>query len=675
MPLVKQDFDQQFVCVDAQETVDAALEKLKARNGQEDWHIVVRLGDDVGVIQLRELYVYLAKLGSALINLPFAELLMYITPVHTIEWPAVGIGIEVAENLALDSTAGVLIVVQRKEVIGRLYKHVERGGTKPHAVEVKVATPFIETWRLDTATPTQAYLGREFSVAATLRQLLSPTLKVAELAATHSAPAQIFWEPETPFTRLRLRISAPECAIHGDDTYTFRLYQGQDAPVFFFQLTPKVTGELSLVLKVYQEEDCLGSAYARVAIQEQVTGQVNIVIESHDLGSGADQENRYADLKIHLGPFDSATQSYTVAAQLNDGSYYTRQGLCVDEEQLWISPYPQQHGVTLFDTIFCGPIRDAYLKAMTYAETHADGYLRMRLWIDQNAADLQSLTWEQLHHRVQGLPLPLAASRDIFFSRYVDLEKPEPPPIKEQPLRWLCVVSNPLDLADYQMSPIDVEEEITNLIEALRPGCLPPQIQGTIMPGQSDLSTRLRAKLKQAGFRIRNGPASLENLIDCLGYDPGYHIVHLVGHGRFTERKPGMALVLEDQEGWGDFVPDTVFAQQFSLLPSLPHLIFLSMCGSAQQSHKRGSPFVGLAPQLIRAGVPVVVAMQNDVSITTARALARGFYSHLLEHGIVDKAMNQTRMSLFSTRKNDWAIPVLFMRLRDGRLFDSRDIV
>jgi hypothetical protein len=51
-----------------------------------------------------------------------------------------------------------------------------------------------------------------------------------------------------------------------------------------------------------------------------------------------------------------------------------------------------------------------------------------------------------------------------------------------------------------------------------------------------------------------------------------------------------------------------------------------------------------------------------------ARQLTADFYRHLLLHGQVDLALNQTRLLLFETDEVDWAIPVLFSRLVDNEL-------
>ncbi len=61
-------------------------------------------------------------------------------------------------------------------------------------------------------------------------------------------------------------------------------------------------------------------------------------------------------------------------------------------------------------------------------------------------------------------------------------------------------------------------------------------------------------------------------------------------------------------------------------------LVFLSSCQSATRSPS--DAFRGLAPKLVQAGVPAVLAMQDLAPIETARAFSQVFYRQLLQHGL-----------------------------------------
>jgi hypothetical protein len=98
-----------------------------------------------------------------------------------------------------------------------------------------------------------------------------------------------------------------------------------------------------------------------------------------------------------------------------------------------------------------------------------------------------------------------------------------------------------------------------------------------------------------------------------------------------------------------------------------PQLVVLAACQSATQS--LGAVFTGLGPKLVQIGLPAVVAMHADVTMLTARHFAATFYRQLITHGTIDLAMNEARSTLITNGRFDAAVPVLFMRLRDGRLW------
>ncbi|MGB4804374.1 MAG: CHAT domain-containing protein, partial [Anaerolineae bacterium] len=81
------------------------------------------------------------------------------------------------------------------------------------------------------------------------------------------------------------------------------------------------------------------------------------------------------------------------------------------------------------------------------------------------------------------------------------------------------------------------------------------------------------------------------------------------------------------------------------------------------------------AQTLVREGVPAAVAMQAEISDTGAIELARTFYTALAAGRPVDAALTQARVALSAADSPEWAIPVLFSRSPDNRLFDIRDVL
>jgi hypothetical protein len=101
-------------------------------------------------------------------------------------------------------------------------------------------------------------------------------------------------------------------------------------------------------------------------------------------------------------------------------------------------------------------------------------------------------------------------------------------------------------------------------------------------------------------------------------------------------------------------------------------LVFLAACQSATRSP--ADAYRGLAPQLLAAGAPAVLAMQDLVPIPTARAFTETFYRQLATHGQVDLAANEARSGLLTAGLPGTAIPVLFMRLPEGRLISDGQV-
>lgn len=379
--------------------------------------------------------------------------------------------------------------------------------------------------------------------------------------------------------------------------------------------------------------------------------------------------DEYSDILIRIGAWDDEAGAYPVEATLDDGSFFGDGEMRLDRQALLLADLdPQKYGLELFDALFSGPIRHAYDKATGRAEAQTGGRLRVRLWIDDDAAELHALPWERLYHIHHGQPVPLAASALTPFSRYTGLEIPEPQPIAARPIRLLIAISNPCDLPR-GLSPIEVEREVKNLHQALG-NLRRTELQVTLMPGRTGLSPGLRQQLEGEGYQIEDGVSSLDHILRLL---TACHVFHYLGHGYFQrqgEHGEGMAaLYLEREDGTWVAVKDDDLVPRLAAADPLPHLVFLSACESAKREAEARHPFVGLGPKLVKAGVPAVVAMQDVVPMDVARELEGDFYRYLLEHGVIDRALNQARLLLFEREATDWAIPVLFMRLEKGQLF------
>ena len=199
----------------------------------------------------------------------------------------------------------------------------------------------------------------------------------------------------------------------------------------------------------------------------------------------------YADIRIRILPWDKDSQTYPVEATLDDGSFFKGGKLWIDQERLRAAQLDgESYGMQLFNALFADTIRRAYDKVTGRAEAEAGGRVRVRLWIDDGAAELQVVPWERLYHLHKGKPVPLATSTLTPFSRYTGLEGAEAKPVAERPIRMLVAIANPSDLPEEKR--IDVTAEVRNLREALGDLQRNRLIQVTLMPGRTGLTAEFR---------------------------------------------------------------------------------------------------------------------------------------------------------------------------------------
>jgi len=346
----------------------------------------------------------------------------------------------------------------------------------------------------------------------------------------------------------------------------------------------------------------------------------------------------FTDLQIRLFPAeqaDDASPGYLVEMALEGGHVFARRYASPDLAGWTPGPDPVANGQQLFDLLFADPdLRADWAEARGLSRRRR----RIRLWIDLDARELHALPWELLREGTT----KLAASAETPFSRYLPVSRAWGSAVQARPVRVLAVIANPDGLSDYGLSPLDVAAERQNLQDAC-----------------ASLS------LSELSISFLDPPVTLERLENAL--QSGYHVLHYVGHGTFNARRQQAALFLQGEEGGVVLVAEDALAGMLERQCAQLRLIVLAACQSAVRSPTEA--FVGLAPRLVSIGVPAVLAMQDNVSIVSARKFTSTFYQRLLEHGQVDLAANQARSLLLTAGRPDAAVPVLFMRLKSGRLW------
>ncbi|MEO7273501.1 MAG: SIR2 family protein, partial [Vicinamibacterales bacterium] len=165
----------------------------------------------------------------------------------------------------------------------------------------------------------------------------------------------------------------------------------------------------------------------------------------------------------------------------------------------------------------------------------------------------------------------------------------------------------------------------------------------------------------------------------------GFDVFYLVCHGGINPTTSQPFLLLENDAGEPEPVSGSDLVLRIAELWQRPRLVVLASCQSAgtgrqvsatpatvdpdrtEPTGADGSPLAAVGPLLASAGVGAVVAMQGKVTMRTVAEFMPVFFRELCKDGRLDRAMAVGRSAVRDRR--DWWMPVLFMRLRSGRIW------
>jgi len=299
----------------------------------------------------------------------------------------------------------------------------------------------------------------------------------------------------------------------------------------------------------------------------------------------------------------------------------------------------KQFGQSLFETLFTGELR-ACLRASYEDAARSGKGLRIRVH-PVSAPELADVPWEFLYHA--NLNRFLALSTETPVVRYLDLPEAVRPLTVTPPIRILVAIAGPVDLVE-----LDVEAEWQRLRDSL-----------------ADLESRGAIELE----RLDN--ANMSELQRTLRRRE-YHVLHFVGHGGFDDRLQDGVLMMEDPQRRAV----AVGAQRLGTLlhdhRSL-RLVVLNACEGARTDV--ADPFAGVAQTLVQQGLAAVIAMQFEVSDSAAIVLANEFYGALADGYPIEAALAEARKAIFNAGNDtEWATPVLYLRMADGRLFNLKPL-
>jgi CHASE2 domain-containing sensor protein len=297
-----------------------------------------------------------------------------------------------------------------------------------------------------------------------------------------------------------------------------------------------------------------------------------------------------------------------------------------------------EFGTSLYSALFSA--RDRKIETLfercrgAFLGRKGDG-IRIRLRIQP--PKLAALPWELLYYHFEKSFLAVSTKTPVL--RYIELMQVIPELKAQLPLRMLVVAP--------QGSGLDARTETTNLFEAIK------------------------GMEKQVTTRLLEKDVTYSAIRDALR-DENFHVLHFIGHGEFRNELP--FLVLDDGAGGSESIDHERFGGLFTNHSTMK-LVLLNSCKGAQVSSTE--PLLGMASQLVKCGIPAVIAMQYEIGDDQAIGFAREFYGSLFkgsDKGRVEIAVSHARNCLLQDFPGDRVIgtPVLFSRAVEGVLFDLR---
>jgi hypothetical protein len=153
---------------------------------------------------------------------------------------------------------------------------------------------------------------------------------------------------------------------------------------------------------------------------------------------------------------------------------------------------------------------------------------------------------------------------------------------------------------------------------------------------------------------------------------PGAGVFHFAGHGDFA-KKIGLRPGTYSGHGFLAFADESVDPAQFAI-NLRGNGVRLAVLAACQTGRRDGfNVWSGIAPALVKAEIPAVVANQFRIKDTTAIAFSQHFYQALAAGLPIERAMTAGRIGAYNRDKSgrDWGVPVLYLRAAEGRLFEG----
>jgi hypothetical protein len=291
-----------------------------------------------------------------------------------------------------------------------------------------------------------------------------------------------------------------------------------------------------------------------------------------------------------------------------------------------------QIGQILFSALFRNNAEIRSVYARTQGTLKPDEGLRLKFEIGESELDVSTLPWEFLYDPDQIGPM---ATLDTPIVRYLP-QSPVLPRMEAQlPLKVLLTGA-----------ATEPKSDVNGALAAVR--------EALEQPGNAVEMTVEPHLTRQKFQRLLR---------------ESYHVWHFIGHGApATDTKPGV-LLFEDAQG--DAEPVSARDLGILLNRNSIRLIVLNACDTGKLAI---DPLRSMAPALLKAQIPGVIAMQLRVTQDTALVFSGEFYRALAQGYPLDACVNEGRKAVIGStglRSPDWGIPMVYTRVEGGRLLDQ----
>ncbi|CBN55057.1 MULTISPECIES: tetratricopeptide repeat protein [Kamptonema] len=303
-------------------------------------------------------------------------------------------------------------------------------------------------------------------------------------------------------------------------------------------------------------------------------------------------------------------------------------------------------GEALFDVLFDDVLRQDFVNFYYQVVQQEKQLLRVELDIDeQGMPEIAALPWEFMcvPARANLGTIWMGTVPDLVFSR--------------RRSQWIA--AQPIQLES------DEKLRIALIISA--PSNLPPVAYEPVQAALEKLAVEQAKRVELLPIISSANPETIDTI---LSKDP--HIFQFIGHGRMKnegKQEVGEIALVDPDFNEAMWVDADYFSELFN--QHRPGVVMLQACEGGMLSSSQA--FVGVASKVVQQNVPVVVAMQYEVTNSTASRFALRFYQQLAAEDPVDIAVQYARRAIAlgptQYRKRDFATPVIFMRVRDGYLF------